>query len=140
MTAYKLRHELNNRVTLSIYEKSPELGGTWFENRYPGVACDTPSSLYTFSWDPKWDWSHYYAYGGEIRQYFEDFAERHGSKKYMQLNSRIEQANWNDEDGCYSLTIRNPKTGSMRKDWAHVLVNGSGEPPTSHLFHSANDW
>ena len=58
----------------------------------------------------------------------------------MQLNSRIEQANWNDEDGCYSFTIRNPKTGSMRKDWAHVLVNGSGKLLTSHLFHSANDW
>lgn len=49
-----------------------------------------------------------------------------GSKKYMQLNSKITEANWNDEEGCWSLTIRNPKTGAMRKDWAHVFINGTG--------------
>lgn len=36
LSAYKLRHELNSRATFSIYEKSPDLGGTWFENTYPG--------------------------------------------------------------------------------------------------------
>jgi cation diffusion facilitator CzcD-associated flavoprotein CzcO len=44
----------------------------------------------------------------------------------MQLNSKITEANWNNEEGCWSLTIVNPKTGSMRKDWAHVFVNGTG--------------
>ena len=53
-----------------------------------------------------------------------------GSKKYMQLNSKITEANWNNEDGCWNLTIVNPKTGSMRKDWAHVFVNGTGERRT----------
>lgn len=44
----------------------------------------------------------------------------------MQLNSKITEANWNNEEGCWNITIRNPTSGSMRKDWAHVLVNGSG--------------
>jgi hypothetical protein len=57
----------------------------------------------------------------------------------MQLNSRIEEAKWNDEDGCYSLTIRNPKTGSMRKDWAHILVNGSGGSVQAYFTDSAHD-
>ena len=63
---------------LTLFEKNEQFGGTWFENTYPGVACDIPSHLYTFSWDPNPDWSHYFAYGGEIQQYFEGFAKRHG--------------------------------------------------------------
>lgn len=112
---------------LTLFDKNPQFGGTWYENTYPGVACDIPAHDYNFTWDPKPDWSTFFASGAEIQGYFEDFAERHGSKKYMQLNSKVEEAIWNDQDGCYSLTIRNPKTGAMRKDWAHVLVNGSGE-------------
>ena len=29
-------------VDLTIYEKNDGLGGTWWENRYPGCACDIP--------------------------------------------------------------------------------------------------
>ena len=125
--AYKMEKMLEpGSWELTLFEKNAQFGGTWYENTYPGVACDIPSHDYNFTWDPKPDWSTFFASGEEIQGYFENFAERHGSKKYMQLNSKIEEANWSDADGCYSLTIRNPKTGSMRKDWAHVLVNGSG--------------
>lgn len=49
-----------------------------YENTYPGVACDIPSPLYTFTFDPNPDWSHYFAYGPEIQEYFEGFARRYG--------------------------------------------------------------
>lgn len=136
--AYKMEKMLEpGSWELTLYDKNPQFGGTWYENTYPGVACDIPSHDYNFTWDPKPDWSTFFASGNEIQGYFEDFAERHGSKKYMQLNSKVEESNWSDEDGCWSLTIRNPKTGSMRKDWAHVLVNGSGKLlPMSHASKS----
>ncbi|KAL5390168.1 hypothetical protein PMIN06_002078 [Paraphaeosphaeria minitans] len=111
---------------LILYEKNPMFGGTWYENTYPGVACDIPSHDYNFTWDPKPDWSQFFASGKEIQGYFEGFAERHGSKKYMQLNSKIIEARWDTSEGIYSLTIENPQTKEQRKDWSHVLVNGSG--------------
>lgn len=60
MLAYKYKHEhhMDEYIDLSIYEKNTDIGGTWFENRYPGVACDVlffsrsiaPSySQYTFT-------------------------------------------------------------------------------------------
>lgn len=63
---------------LTLFEKNKQFGGTWYENTYPGVACDIPSHDYNFTWDPKPDWSYFFAYGDEIQRYFEDFAERHG--------------------------------------------------------------
>lgn len=43
-------------VTFTLYEKNPEVGGTWYESRYPGVACDVPAHSYTYSWvgNPEW--------------------------------------------------------------------------------------
>jgi cation diffusion facilitator CzcD-associated flavoprotein CzcO len=40
--AYKLKHYFTD-FTLNIYEKNEDIGGTWFENRYPGCACDIPA-------------------------------------------------------------------------------------------------
>jgi NAD(P)-binding Rossmann-like domain len=77
--AYKLERMLTpGSWELTLFEKNPQFGGTWYENTYPGVACDIPSHDYNFTWDPKWDWSQFFASGGEIQEYFENFAKRHG--------------------------------------------------------------
>ena len=125
--AYKMERMLEAGTwDLTLFEKNPHFGGTWYENTYPGVACDIPSHLYTFSWDPNPDWSHYFAYGPEIQKYFEGFAKRHNSEQYMQLNSKIVEAKWDEEEGKWTLTIENPITKEKRTDWCNVLVNGSG--------------
>jgi len=77
--AYKMEKMLHiGSWELTLFDKNPHFGGTWYENTYPGVACDIPSHLYTFTFDPNPNWSHFFAYGDEIQRYFEDFADRHG--------------------------------------------------------------
>ena len=111
---------------LTLFEKNPHFGGTWYENTYPGVGCDIPSHVYTFSWDPNPNWSHYFAYGPEIQKYFEGFADRHGSQKYMKLSTKVVEGKWNEADGKWFLTLENQITKELTHDWAHVLVNGAG--------------
>lgn len=82
--------------------------------------------MYTFSWDPKPDWSHYFAYGPEIQGYFEEFAERYGSKKYMKLNTKVLEGRWDEEKGLWSLTLEDQVTKGQWQDWCHVLINGTG--------------
>lgn len=53
--AYKIKEVENVKYT--IYEKNPEVGGTWYEIRYPGVACDVPAQCYTFTWIGNPDWT-----------------------------------------------------------------------------------
>lgn len=97
---------------------------TW--RRYPGVACDIPSHLYTFTFDPNTEWSHYFAYGPEIQRYFEDFADRHNTHRYMKLNTKVVEARWDEERGHWDITLQDQKTGENWEDWAHVLINGTG--------------
>src|SRR5262245_19023704 len=59
----------------TIYEKGDGVGGTWRENRYPGLTCDVASHMYTYTFAPNPGWSRYYARGPEIREYFQRVAD-----------------------------------------------------------------
>src|SRR5262245_50576268 len=62
----------------TIYEKGDGPGGTWRENTYPGLACDVPSHLYSYSFAPNPEWSHRFSPGEEIHDYFAKVAEEFG--------------------------------------------------------------
>lgn len=73
--AIRLRQEgFENFV---IYEKADEVGGTWRENIYPGVACDVPSHLYSFSFEPNPNWSRRFSPGREIFDYMKACARKY---------------------------------------------------------------
>ncbi|KAF6837955.1 4-hydroxyacetophenone monooxygenase [Colletotrichum musicola] len=125
--AYKMERQMvPGSWELTLFDKNPQLGGTWFENTYPGIACDIPSHLYTFSWDPKPDWSEYFAGGKEILEYLEGFSDRHGSRKYVKLNTKVIEGRWDEDEGRWILTLEDQVTKSTWQDWCHVLVNASG--------------
>ena len=60
--------------SFEILEKNDGLGGSWWDNDYPGAACDVPSLLYSYSFAPKHDWSRVFSPREEIRRYIADCA------------------------------------------------------------------
>ena len=52
---------------ITILEKADKVGGTWRENTYPGVACDVPAHMYTYSFRGNPEWEHRFAHGNEIQ-------------------------------------------------------------------------
>ncbi|KAL2065385.1 hypothetical protein VTL71DRAFT_3055 [Oculimacula yallundae] len=54
---------------LKIWEKNEGIGGTWWENRYPGCACDIPAHSHQYTFEPNPNWSSFFAPAREIRQY-----------------------------------------------------------------------
>jgi cation diffusion facilitator CzcD-associated flavoprotein CzcO len=73
----------------TIYEKADRFGGTWRENTYPGLACDVPSHLYSYSFAPNPEWSHRFSPGGEIRDYFETVAADHGLEAHTRFGEGV---------------------------------------------------
>ncbi|MFV8817954.1 flavin-containing monooxygenase [Haliea sp. E17] len=102
-----------------IYEKGDSVGGTWRENTYPGVACDTPAHSYSYSFAFNPEWSAFYAPGPEIRNYFESMAERYGMHQFIQFNTEIGSCRWDGERW-------HVKTKDGREDVADVLVAATG--------------
>ncbi|KAL8940818.1 MAG: hypothetical protein Q9216_002607 [Gyalolechia sp. 2 TL-2023] len=124
ITAYKARRMLGN-YELVCYDKNPDVGGTWFENTYPGVGCDVPSHSYTFSFEPNAEWDGYYANGAQIQKYLVDFCDKYDLRKFMRLETTVLGATWMDDKGQWELELRS-KDGTRFQDRCHVLISGSG--------------
>ncbi|KAH8805254.1 hypothetical protein F5884DRAFT_823017 [Xylogone sp. PMI_703] len=115
--AFKMERQMGPGTwDLTLYEKNPAIGGTWYENK----------QIYTYSWDPNPDWSTYFAYGPEILEYFKKFSGKHDLQHYVQLNTQVVSATWFPQEGIYKILLRNSRTGEQREDWSHILVNATG--------------
>ncbi|MGF6889265.1 cation diffusion facilitator CzcD-associated flavoprotein CzcO [Nocardia sp. GAS34] len=82
------------RESFVIIEQADDVGGTWRDNRYPGVACDIPSHLYSFSFRPNPHWARVFAEGAEIHAYLRSCVEREGLRERLLLNCALERAEW----------------------------------------------
>lgn len=80
-----------------VFEKAPDVGGTWRDNRYPGVACDVPSHLYSYSFAPNPEWSRWYAPGEEIWDYVKQCATDFGVYNHITFDTTIESARWDTD-------------------------------------------
>ena len=105
----------------TVYEKAGRLGGTWRENRYPGLTCDVPAHAYTYSFEPYAEWDAYYAKGGEIQTYFEKTAEKYGIMPHVRFNSEVVSTVWDEGAGIWRLGLI---TGEEVK--AEVVIAASG--------------
>jgi cation diffusion facilitator CzcD-associated flavoprotein CzcO len=104
-----------------IIEKSCEIGGTWWDNRYPGCACDIPSHLYSFSFAPSTEWTRMYPGQQEIHDYLKRCVERYGLSPYLRLNTRFQEAIWDESEGRWNVT-----TVDGMQIRARVFVSGMG--------------
>jgi len=94
LAAIRLREARVGQVV--VFEKGDRFGGTWRENTYPGIACDVPSHLYSYSFAPNPDWSHRFAPGREIQAYFEDVARRYGIDAITRFGEEVTSLEWRD--------------------------------------------
>ncbi|TGL18815.1 NAD(P)/FAD-dependent oxidoreductase [Leptospira yanagawae] len=79
---------------ITILEKKNDLGGTWRENTYPGVACDIPAHMYTYSFAPNPEWSHRFAHGNEIHTYFKRVSDEYKVTPKIHFNEAVVEAHY----------------------------------------------
>jgi len=104
-----------------ILEKAGGVGGTWWHNRYPGCACDVPSHLYSFSFEPKLDWSRPYAPQPEILAYLERCAAKYGLLPHCRFGDAVQRARWDESAAEWTLAL-----ASGRDVVADVVVSAIG--------------
>src|SRR6476646_9476531 len=77
-----------------ILEKADRVGGTWRENTYPGAACDVPSHLYSYSFEPNPAWSRAYGGQAEILAYLEHCTSKYGLWPHLRFGEAVQEATW----------------------------------------------
>lgn len=113
-------------VSLRIYEKNGGIGGTWWENRYPGCACDIPSHSYQYSFAPNTQWSSLYAPAAEIQRYIERTAHEYGADRFIKLGHEVKECRFDRGRGVWRVEVREVGTGKVFVDEAEVLVSARG--------------
>ena len=128
-----------------ILEKADGVGGTWRDNHYPGAACDVPSHLYSYSFEPNPRWQR--AYGGqpEILAYLEHCATKYGLRPHLVLGARVVRAAFDDASATWTVKLADGRALVGR---ALILGNGALHLPAipelpgaasfaGRAFHSA---
>ncbi|TWP39009.1 flavin-containing monooxygenase [Leekyejoonella antrihumi] len=108
-----------------ILEKAQEIGGTWRDNRYPGCACDVPSHLYSFSFEPNPYWSRAYATADEIQDYLLYCVEKYQLRDRVQFDTAVQEARYDEGLGIWHLAVGS-SDGTMRTITAGSVVLGVG--------------
>ncbi|KAL1865924.1 hypothetical protein VTK73DRAFT_5008 [Phialemonium thermophilum] len=120
----KMAADKLENVELVCYEKNSDVGGTWLENVYPGVACDIPSVSYQFTWEPH-IWPEYYSSGHEIWKYLRGIVDKYELMRFIKLSHSVSGAEWSDEEGKWTITVRGPD-GEIIEDSCDIFLNGGG--------------
>ncbi|MEN3382413.1 MAG: hypothetical protein V7608_2457 [Hyphomicrobiales bacterium] len=128
-----------------ILEKSDSAGGVWRENRYPGAACDVPSHLYSFSFEPRADWRRKYADQADILDYLIDCTRKYGLLPHIRFGAEVVEARWDETSNHWIVRTR---AGTIFEVQSLVTATGQlGKPAiptlpgladfTGPAFHSA---
>lgn len=104
-----------------IFEGEDGVGGSWRTNTYPGCACDVPSHLYSYSFEPNPHWPEAFSRQEHIRQYIEHCADKYGMKPFIRFSTRVEDASWDEGKGRWII-----RTSDGGVTEARVFVPATG--------------
>src|SRR5580658_1418634 len=97
----------------ALIEKEDDVGGTWRVNDYPGCACDVPSHMYSFSFEPNPNWSREFASQPEILAYLRRCADKYRLRSRIQFRTQVIGVAY-DEDACLWNVRLAPAEGMAR--------------------------
>lgn len=133
----------NGFSNFTIFEKADAVGGTWRENTYPGVSCDVPSHLYSYSFARNPDWNKTYSGGAEIQAYCEKIARDYGILPHCKFGSQVTSATRKND--AWQLEFSNGEKGEF--DFVVTAIGGLHTPSFANIagrdnfkgdsFHSA---
>ena len=108
-----------------IFEKNEQVGGTWYENTYPGCGVDTPNHAYSFSFGTRNRWSRYFAPRDEIQDYLERSADEADIRPRIRFATRVLRADWDRDAVCWRVQVEGPEG---REEFAgRALVSAIGQ-------------
>jgi cation diffusion facilitator CzcD-associated flavoprotein CzcO/acetyl esterase/lipase len=88
-----------------LLEKSQDVGGVWRDNSYPGAACDVPSHLYSFSFEPNPGWTRVFSSQPEILAYLRRCASKYGLQPHLRFGAAVERAEYDEEEALWRVTL-----------------------------------
>jgi 4-hydroxyacetophenone monooxygenase len=112
-------------VPFTVVDKNTEVGGTWFENSYPGCRVDSPNHSYSYSFAPN-DWPQFYSPRPVLREYFNRCADEFGIRDRIRLATEVQEAAWDEAAKRWKVTVKRPD-GASEVIEANAIISAVGQ-------------
>ena len=93
-----------------ILERDNDVGGTWRDNRYPGIAWTSPPVTYSFSFEQNANWSRVFAPGNELYQYTRRVSSKYGIYRHIRFGVEVERAQFDTENNLWVVSLASGET------------------------------
>jgi len=93
-------------IPFTILEKNAGVGGTWWENTYPGARVDVGNHFYCYSFEPSDHWTEYFAQQPELQAYFESVMHKHGVEPHVRFETEVVGTSWDEESATWTVRAR----------------------------------
>ncbi|MBW2385785.1 MAG: NAD(P)/FAD-dependent oxidoreductase [Deltaproteobacteria bacterium] len=113
-------------IPYTVIEKNDGIGGTWYENTYPGCRVDIANHFYCYSFEPNHDWPEHFSQRRELRAYFEGCADKYGVRPHVRFETEVARMHWDAAASEWAVTIRS-KDGTEQKLRANAIISGVGQ-------------
>jgi 4-hydroxyacetophenone monooxygenase len=126
MSGIAAAHRLRQAgVPFVVLEKDADVGGTWYENTYPGCRVDVANHFYSYSFAQRDDWPQHFSTQEVLLDYFRACADRLGVREHVRFETEVTSAEWNDANGSWTLCLRSPDGEETLE--AQAIVSAVGQ-------------
>ena len=113
----------------TVLEAMDKVGGNWLTNTYPGAAVDTPSRIYSFSFEPNASWTQFYPRGPEFLSYLDRVTDKYNLRNRIQFDTWVEGAEWDEARKIWAVkAVRNGKPETYECNVLIMAVGPNNNP------------
>lgn len=123
VAAYRLQQA---GVPCMVFEMNPDVGGTWYENVYPGCRVDVASHLFSYSFAQRRDWPEHFSAQGALLDYLRTFAKEQGIEEHVRFGTEVLSAEFSDTGNMWTLRVRTPD-GAEEAVAANAIISAVGQ-------------
>lgn len=114
----QLQRLVEQGMDAAVVEGADDLGGTWYNNRYPGCRFDSESYTYGYSFSrellEEWSWSEHFAPQPETLRYLNYVVDKFDLRQHMHFGARVRSAIYDEATGTWSVQLQDGRTMSCR--------------------------
>src|SRR3954453_18574986 len=118
-------------IPFTIVEKNAGVGGTWWQNTYPGARVDVGNHFYCYSFEPTDQWTHFFAEQPELQAYFQAVMDKHDIGRHVLWETEVTEARWDDDSATWTVLARgrDHKTTTLT---ARAVISSVGQLDRAH--------
>jgi len=114
-------------IEFVVFEKNDDVGGTWYENQYPGCRVDNPNHNYSYSFAQRHDWPYHYSPQPVLYRYFKECADTFDVRKHIRFETEVVSADWSEAGATWTFVVRDTHTGKNETVVANAIISAVGQ-------------